>query len=99
MVNNFKGCMENYPNKKDALKCCLENCSSNDDQETCIDAYNSLIYVRENYLFGYRINRGVAFLSLVIIYHIFQLSPIRLNSVVYIIFIHLLLYYSSNYIF
>jgi hypothetical protein len=47
---NFKNCYQKYNNSKNALECCLNMADSNREQQLCIDAYNSLINVRESYI-------------------------------------------------
>jgi hypothetical protein len=48
---NFKHCLNQTQNDKEmALKCCMMKANNNTEQQDCIDAYNSLIQVREGYI-------------------------------------------------
>lgn len=64
---NFKNCcMQNNGDVNKALECCLNLATSSREQQICLDAYNSLINVRESYIGG-PTNRCLVFLIMVLL--------------------------------
>jgi hypothetical protein len=104
---SFKKCMAmTKDDTKEALGCCLNECGTDTGcQETCIDNFNALIYVKENYILGYRINKSLFFLFAITLLHIlislnYLKMPLDTNkNILTVIVIHLLLYYVVYYMF
>jgi len=98
----FKACLEAHDHKPDeALKCCLSQCSNFNEQEQCIDAFNAMISVKENFLYrGGLLHRSFLFLIAVIgiqLYQIFQ-QPMRQLRDYQPILIIVIMYYSIHYL-
>ena len=97
---DFKTCLEITPDTKEAIGCCMSQCNDFECQEHCIESYNSLIDISENFILGYDINRSLVFLILIIafqastIYGYIQLPAGRFKSLQYITAIYCVLYYT-----
>lgn len=96
---NFKSCLEQTDDTKSALGCCMQRCNDSECQEHCIDAYNSLVMVREGFVFGMGVNRGLLFLCSVILFHsLVILGKIRLpmqrtKALLSIVAVYTIMYY------
>lgn len=104
-MNVFDTCLVKNADNKSALGCCMTGCSENPNcQEKCIEDYNALIPVKETFLLGYRVNKGLTFLFAVILFHILVIIgkvdlPIdKKQSILFITIVYCVLYYFINYI-
>ncbi len=98
-MQNFKGCLNTTPDTKEALRCCLGQCKGVDCQERCIDAYNSLIHVREDLILGFRVNKAILTLISTILFSVsVELGYITLphdqfKSIAFIVGVYVMMYY------
>lgn len=97
----FSKCLKENEKPSDALKCCLAQCDNYEDQEKCIDSFNALIEVKEEFLFrDNRINRSFLFLVFVILFQLLyiygpiqQLRKTPLSTIPIIITMYYLIHY------
>lgn len=97
---NFKTCLEETPNDtKNALGCCIKQCNTNECKEHCIDAYNSLIFVNEGFIFG-KMNRPLLFLFFILSFNtLLQYKYIILSTDIHLnLFFKILIYITGYYV-
>ena len=100
----FKRCMmEKNNNTTEALKCCLKQCSTFEEQEQCIDAFNALVEVKEDFILrNGMVSRAFLFLLFVLLLQLTQIyGPIgwlKRGNQLAIIPITVLMYYLIHYL-
>ena len=102
---SFNDCMKITENNKDAIGCCMKGCDNNPNcQEQCIESYNTLIPVKERFIFGYRVSKKLLFLTAVIFFHILSITgrvkiPYQQNkAILSIVMVYCTLYYMIFYV-
>lgn len=90
---HFKECLAETNTPENALQCCFNKSTSNEQQENCINAYNALVPVKEDFIFKSPFNRCALFLAFIIIFNLLQVNKIiRAYDVYTILIIYICVY-------